>query len=169
MQNDPTIIPTYKTIVEISNKFSDCVMAFWEGTETYNFHKYLQTKTLQTTSTSSLPPKLKKKSAQLSPKVTSNLHHREQHPQEFSNSPTNITLECLQALIERNIAKVIRNAPSKSCELDPIPTELLKDTWDNIALLIEAVVNKSMINGEFPDLPKEALVWPLLSRPILIL
>ena len=44
--------------------------------------------------------------------------------------------------MERDIAKVIRNTPSKSCELDPIPMEPLKDTLDNIASLTEAIVNK---------------------------
>ena len=60
--------------------------------------------------------------------------------------------------MERDIAKVIRNTPSKSCELNPIPMELLNHTLDNIDPLIEAIVNKSVTNGEFPDLLREVLV-----------
>ena len=60
--------------------------------------------------------------------------------------------------------KVIRNAPSKYCELDPVAMELLKDTQDHIAPLIGDIVNKSVINGEFPDSLKEALVQPLLKK-----
>ena len=66
--------------------------------------------------------------------------------------------------MERDITKVIRNTASKYCELDPMPIELLKDTLDNIALLIEAIVNKSVINGEFCDSLKEVLVPPFLKK-----
>ena len=62
------------------------------------------------------------------------------------------------------INKFIQACPSKSCELDPIPTSLLKKTLPTLSFIIAEVVNTSIRSGCFPTKFKEALVKPLLIK-----
>ena len=59
---------------------------------------------------------------------------------------------------------LINKSPSKSCELDPITTEILKEALPSIGLLFTSVVNESLQTGVFPQDLKEALVKPLLKK-----
>ena len=59
---------------------------------------------------------------------------------------------------------MILATPNKSCELDPIPTDLLKHILPCILELITDIVNLSLDDGIFPDALKEALVKPLLKK-----
>ena len=59
---------------------------------------------------------------------------------------------------------MILATPNKSCELDPIPTNLLKHILPCILKLITDIVNLSLDDGMFPDTLKEALVKPLLKK-----
>ena len=60
------------------------------------------------------------------------------------------------------VAKIVLAPPTKTCEADPIPTELLKKVLQAIIQLLTKLVNESLQTGEFPDDLKEALVKPLL-------
>ena len=44
-------------------------------------------------------------------------------------------------LLEHDIIKLINQSPSKSCELDPIPTIILKEVLQSIGPLFASVVN----------------------------
>jgi len=63
------------------------------------------------------------------------------------------------------ICKIIRRSPSKTCNLDPIPTDLLKNepVLNSLAPTISHIVNQSLNSGFVPDVFKEALVTPLLK------
>ena len=63
-----------------------------------------------------------------------------------------------------DIKKLINLSPSKSCELDPIPTTTLKEAIPSIAHLFATIVNESMQTGVFPQDLKEALVKPVLKK-----
>ena len=67
-------------------------------------------------------------------------------------------------LSEHDIIKFINQSPSKSCELDPIPTTILKELLPSIGPLFTSVVNESMQTGVFQQDLKEALVKPLLKK-----
>ena len=56
----------------------------------------------------------------------------------------------------------------KTCDADPIPTELLKEVLPGIIQLLTKLVNESLQTGEFPDDLKKALVEPILKnyRPV---
>ena len=45
---------------------------------------------------------------------------------------------------QKEVHKIILNSPSKSCELDPVPTWLLKECLDEILPLITQIVNLSL-------------------------
>ena len=55
-------------------------------------------------------------------------------------------------------------SPTKSCELDPIPTSLLKKILPSISQLLTAIVNNSITLGIFPNCIKGALVQPLFKK-----
>ena len=65
---------------------------------------------------------------------------------------------------EQEIIKTVRAVHSNTCELDPIPTTLLKDILPKVAPLMEALVNKFLNTGTFNDSLKEALVHLLLKK-----
>ena len=63
------------------------------------------------------------------------------------------------------IEKLLVKSPSKSCELDPMPTYLLKQCVNNILPVITAMVNKSLNGMPVPTAFKQAIVRPLLKKP----
>ena len=73
----------------------------------------------------------------------------------------------LQQISESNVSKLIRSSPSKSCDLDPCPTQIIKDSADILAGSITMTINLSLAEGKFPDTFKIAHVTPLLKKPLL--
>ena len=53
---------------------------------------------------------------------------------------------------------------SKSCELDRIPTQVLKDMLPLVLPTIMQIVNLSLSQGIFSETWKIAIVWPLLMK-----
>ena len=56
------------------------------------------------------------------------------------------------------------SSPNKSCDLDPLPTVLLKACLDTLLKLITDIINASLCSGLFPDDFKHAHVNPLLKK-----
>ncbi len=68
------------------------------------------------------------------------------------------------AITVDELKQIIKNSPSKSCGLDPIPTVLLKTCMDVLAPIITDIINLSLANGEVPSDMKQALLFPLLKK-----
>lgn len=66
---------------------------------------------------------------------------------------------------EDEIRKIISSSSSKSCELDPLPTWLLKDCLEQLLPLITVIINKSLQEGVVPTAMKMAHVRPSLKKP----
>ena len=62
-----------------------------------------------------------------------------------------------------NIESLMKSNSSKSCELDPIPTKLLKTNINILASPVVCIINKSLQDGTVCDEIKEALLHPLLK------
>ena len=45
---------------------------------------------------------------------------------------------------------VVMKSPSKSCELDPLPTNLLKKVLECLLPLITRIINKSLVESDVP-------------------
>ena len=60
--------------------------------------------------------------------------------------------------------KIVKNLPHKNCKLDVIPNWLLKECFDEISPILLHIINKSIVNGEFPQLLKHAIISPGLKR-----
>ena len=46
---------------------------------------------------------------------------------------------------------IVNRSPPTNCDLDPVPTRLLKEQLDCIIPLMVDIVNKSLCSGVFPD------------------
>ena len=65
------------------------------------------------------------------------------------------------------IVRLINSSPNKQCDLDPIPTNLLKKCLSVLAPTITNIVNASLATGSFPSAFKKSTVTPLLKKPSL--
>ena len=65
------------------------------------------------------------------------------------------------------LRKIIMSSSNGTCNLDPIPTTLLKSCIDSLIVPITNIVNKSLKEGVFPSAFKTAHVIPLLKKPSL--
>ena len=81
---------------------------------------------------------------------------------EDNNNPPSFTQ--FKELSVEDIIKLIKQSPSKSCELDPLLTTILKEALPSIAQLFSTILNESMQTGVFLQDLKEALVKPVLKK-----
>jgi len=54
------------------------------------------------------------------------------------------------AVTADEIDKLIGSAPNKTCQLDPVPTWLVKDVHGLVSPFILLLFNKSLTSGYFP-------------------
>ena len=80
---------------------------------------------------------------------------------------TNHRLSTFKETTDAEIHRIIMRSASKSCSLDPILTDLLKQHINPLAPIIARIVNKSMATGVVPVAFKKALVTPLLKKATL--
>ena len=78
---------------------------------------------------------------------------------ETTNRLTNFKM-----INDQDILSIINRAPPKSCELDPMPTTLLKVHRKVIAPHIKDIVNTSVVSGRFTRNIKQAFLRPLLKK-----
>ena len=74
------------------------------------------------------------------------------------------TLERFASLTVEEVDKLIRSAPCKTCQLDPVPTWLVKEVSALISPFVSMLLNKSLADGCFPSTFKRAVVRPLLKK-----
>ena len=75
--------------------------------------------------------------------------------------------ENFQLLTQSDLSKIIMSSATKSCQLDPIPTWLLKENLDHVLPLLTHIVNHSLSTGTFPKGAHSAIIKPLLKKPSL--
>ena len=83
----------------------------------------------------------------------------------FSGVPLNTFMDATEA----EIWNIIKRSPVKSCELDPLPTWLLKECKAELVPLITDIVNMSLRESMIPKSLKTALIRPLLKKTGLII
>ena len=94
----------------------------------------------------------------LSAKPDSNIH-----PEPTPPAAPNPLLTFSQ-ILESNVLELTRSSPSKSCDLDPCPTQIVKDSADIVVGSITMIINLSLAEGKFPDTFKITHVTPLLKE-----
>ena len=79
----------------------------------------------------------------------------------------NCPLSCFRPATPDEVKKIIMSSSNGTCNLDPIPTTLLKSCIDSLIVAITNIFNKSLKIGVFPSSFKTADVIPLLKKPSL--
>ena len=62
------------------------------------------------------------------------------------------------------ISKLISQSPDTHCDLDPIPSTLLKECMSALLPTITNIINLSLASGVFPDQFKSSSVHPLIKK-----
>ena len=78
--------------------------------------------------------------------------------------PTTSTLSAWEPLQLDTIRQLVLDSSSKSCELDLLPSFLIKDFVDDFAPFLQLLCNSSLSQGSVPALHKRAVVPPLSGR-----
>ena len=81
------------------------------------------------------------------------------------NCPWTILSGISPPVSEGEVQKAIKISPDKSCELDPIPTWLLKSCLPELLPLVTKIINMSLETGYVPQSFKNSLIRPLLKKP----
>ena len=96
---------------------------------------------------------------------------RDKMPQnQLTHVPLNAQSESIEPLSTfeqttvKEILQLISHSKAKSCELDPIPTWLLKSCVEVITPFLVLIANLSLEQCHMPDCLKLALVRPLLKK-----
>ena len=80
----------------------------------------------------------------------------------FSGTPFTV----FQPVLTDEIEKLEMKAPSKTCDNDPVPTQVVKACINELLPSISNIVNSSLSSPIVPDIwnSKEALVKPKLKK-----
>ena len=70
-------------------------------------------------------------------------------PVEPVNEANISEMSSFQSILERDVERRIRKLPSKSCELDPMLTTLLRSMVDVVTPVITCIINMCLLSGEF--------------------
>ena len=89
-------------------------------------------------------------------------------PSDFQKFPdsqfTGNLLFNFESVSNDDVMKIIRESNTKSCELDSLPTPLLKECISDIIPHLSSIINESLASGIVPDKLKSSLVNPLLKK-----
>ena len=65
---------------------------------------------------------------------------------------------------EAYVLDLISQMPTKGCNLDPLPTDLVKECADDLVPLLTSIINESLKAGVVPAQLKQAIVVPILKK-----
>ena len=85
-------------------------------------------------------------------------------PVEPVNETATLEMNSFSSVSEGDVEERICKLPSKSCELDPMPTPLLKQMVKVVTPVITCIINRSLLSDEFYKGLKAAHVKPLIKK-----
>ena len=88
-------------------------------------------------------------------------------PPVFTSCLKPCTFESFKPLSQDQILFLIRRAPDKTSELDPIPTWLVRECAEILAPFFAHVFNASLLEGYLSADQKRAIIYPGLKKPSL--
>ena len=77
---------------------------------------------------------------------------------------TDCCFDSFESCAEVDMRKIIAGSPSKSCDLDPIPTFLVKDYLDTLLPFITRLCNTSIREACLPEFQKRAIITPVIKK-----
>ena len=81
---------------------------------------------------------------------------------DIQSTTVKSSMTCFEPATADEVRIIIINSPSKTCDLDPIPTE---SSWYVLLVPITQIVILSLISEVFPDISKTSHAMPLLKKP----
>ena len=63
-----------------------------------------------------------------------------------------------------DILAIIMSSPNKQCDLDHVPTWLLRNCAALLVLVVSQIINASLQTGHFPSSWKHATITPILKK-----
>ena len=85
---------------------------------------------------------------------------------ENDPEPSNL-LQTFKPATHKEVEGIVLSSVAKCCELDPVPTPILKNIVHLVSPFIAGIINKSFISGSVPQSMKLALVRPQIKEPSL--
>jgi len=82
----------------------------------------------------------------------------------YSVAPPQCQLDCFSSVSESDVLEAIKSLPTKQCDLDPMPTWLLKANSPFIIRFLTELFNKSLLSGDVPLYLKSAYIIPRLKK-----
>ena len=79
--------------------------------------------------------------------------------------PPECSLTKFEEISQFELVRVVKEMSSKSCDLDPIPTWLVKGCLEELAPILTDIVNKSLRRASVPESLQKALVMPTIKNP----
>ena len=79
---------------------------------------------------------------------------------------TSEILKSFQPCTTNDVRSVITKAPSKSCALDPLPSDVLKLFLPELLPFITALCNASLQQCCLPSSQRHAIITPRLKKPV---
>ena len=95
--------------------------------------------------------------------IRTDLDNTETSPPSF-NIYEGVPFLKFQPVSVKDIHDIVIAAPSKTCVLDPLPTDLVKGHIDILAPIITDIVNLSLSTGTVPKDLKRAVITPILKK-----
>jgi hypothetical protein len=93
--------------------------------------------------------------------------HTLQHEQSFLQLHEENYLLKFRSVSITEVTKIIESSPTKSCSLDPLPTQLLQKCLVVLVRPITDIINLSFSTGAFPSSLKHGIITPLLKKTTL--
>ena len=78
--------------------------------------------------------------------------------------PARATINCFQLYTEADMSRIITAAPSKSCDFDPLPTDILRQFLPELLPYITKMCNASLRDGTLPMSQLFATILPRLKN-----
>ena len=97
-------------------------------------------------------------------KITTIHHDLAQYTPYTCEVKNHSSFQQFESMTEAEVSSIIYNMCSKSCELDVIPTTLLKQILPDIIGVITKIINLSLTTGVFSQSWKTAVIHPLLKK-----
>ena len=73
-------------------------------------------------------------------------------------------LNTFKELTQEQVKEMFFKSPNKFCELDPMPTWMIRDCIEEVLPLLTKIINLSLTLGEMPKDLKLAIIKPLLKK-----
>ena len=89
---------------------------------------------------------------------------RSQQPSDDMATEATARLHVFEPASPSDVKRIVMASAAKSCELDPLPTSLLKTHIDFLCPVLARIINASLSSSVVPPPMKHAVVIPILKK-----